>query len=34
MRQKHNLGDVTKAPANQVDMKPAYDRTPGKVHNG
>ena len=34
MRQKHNLGDVTKAPVNQVDMKPAYDRTPGKVHNG
>ena len=29
MRQKHNLGDVTKAPANQVDMKPALDRTPG-----
>ena len=29
MRQKHNLGDVTKSPANQVDMKPALDRTPG-----
>ena len=29
MRQAHNLGDVTKAPANQVDMKPALDRTPG-----
>lgn len=29
MRQKHNLGDVTSAPANQVDMKPALDRTPG-----
>ena len=29
MRQKHNLGDVTSAKANQVDMKPALDRTPG-----
>ena len=29
MRQKHNLGDVTNAPTNQVDMKPALDRTPG-----
>jgi hypothetical protein len=29
MRQKHNLGDVTDAKANQVDMKPALDRTPG-----
>ena len=29
MRQKHNLGDVTQAKANQVDMKPALDRTPG-----
>ena len=29
MRQKHNLGDVTDAPANQVDVKPALDRTPG-----
>lgn len=29
MRQKHNLGDVTSAKANQVDMKPAMDRTPG-----
>ena len=26
MRQKHNLGDVTSAPANQVDMKPALER--------
>ena len=26
MRQKHNLGDVTSAPANQVDMKPALKR--------
>lgn len=26
MRQKHNLGDVTQAPANQVDMKPALKR--------
>ena len=26
MRQKHNLGDVTNAPANQVDMKPALER--------
>ena len=34
MRQKHNLGDVTKAPANQVDMKPALDRTPGKIAMG
>jgi len=29
LKQAHNLGDVTKAPANQVDMKPALDRTPG-----
>lgn len=29
MRQKHNLGDVTKAKANQVDITPALDRTPG-----
>lgn len=29
MRQKHNLGDVTKAKVNQVDMKSALDRTPG-----
>ena len=29
MRQKHNLGDVTSAKANQVDIKPALDRTPG-----
>lgn len=29
MRQKHNLGDVTDAKANQVDIKPALDRTPG-----
>ena len=29
MRQKHNLGDVTSAKVNQVDMKPALDRTPG-----
>lgn len=29
MRQGHNLGDVTSAKANQVDMKPALDRTPG-----
>lgn len=34
MRQKHNLGDVTKAPVNQVDMKPALDRTPGKIAMG
>jgi hypothetical protein len=26
MRQKHNLGDVTKAPANQVDIEPALKR--------
>ena len=26
MRQKHNLGDVTDALANQVDMKPALER--------
>jgi len=26
MRQKHNLGDVTSAPANQVDMGPALKR--------
>jgi hypothetical protein len=26
MRQKHNLGDVTDAPTNQVDMKPALKR--------
>ena len=26
MRQKHNLGDVTNAPTNQVDMKPALKR--------
>ena len=26
MRQKHNLGDVTSAPANQVDMRPALKR--------
>lgn len=26
MRQKHNLGDVTNAPTNQVDMKPALER--------
>jgi hypothetical protein len=26
MRQAHNLGDVTDAPANQVDMKPALAR--------
>ena len=26
MRQKHNLGDVTDAPTNQVDMKPALER--------
>ena len=26
MRQAHNLGDVTDAPANQVDMKPALER--------
>jgi hypothetical protein len=29
LKQAHNLGDVTNAPANQVDMKPALDRTPG-----
>jgi len=29
MRQAHNLGDVTQAKTNQVDMKPALDRTPG-----
>lgn len=29
MRQGHNLGDVTQAKANQVDVKPALDRTPG-----
>ena len=29
LKQAHNLGDVTKAPANQVDVKPALDRTPG-----
>ncbi len=29
LKQAHNLGDVTKAPANQVNMKPALDRTPG-----
>ena len=29
MRQGHNLGDVTAAKANQVDVKPALDRTPG-----
>ena len=29
MRQKHNLGDITSAKANQVDVKPALDRTPG-----
>lgn len=29
MRQGHNLGDVTSAKANQVDVKPALDRTPG-----
>lgn len=34
MRQKHNLGDVTQAKVNQVDMKPTADRTLGKVHNG
>lgn len=26
MRQAHNLGDVTSAPANQVDMRPALER--------
>ena len=26
LKQAHNLGDVTKAPANQVDMKPALKR--------
>jgi len=26
MRQKHNLGDVTNAPINQVDMRPALER--------
>ncbi len=26
MRQKHNLGDVTQAKTNQVDMKPALER--------
>lgn len=26
MRQAHNLGDVTNAPTNQVDMKPALER--------
>jgi hypothetical protein len=26
MRQAHNLGDVTDAPTNQVDMKPALER--------
>ena len=29
LKQAHNLGDVTNAPANQVDMKLALDRTPG-----
>ena len=29
LKQKHNLGDVTKAKANQVDITPALDRTPG-----
>ena len=29
MRQKHNLGDVTNAPTNQVDMKPALNTKPG-----
>ena len=29
LKQAHNLGDVTNAHANQVDMKPALDRTPG-----
>lgn len=29
LKQAHNLGDVTNASANQVDMKPALDRTPG-----
>ena len=26
MRQAHNLGDVTDAPTNQVDMRPALER--------
>ena len=34
MRQAHNLGDVTDAPTNQVDMRPALDRTPGKIAMG
>jgi len=29
MRQGHNLGDVTQAKTNQVDVTPALDRTPG-----
>ncbi len=34
MRQKHNLGDVTQAPANQVDMKPALSRPKGGIAMG
>ena len=29
LRQGHNLGDVTQAKANQVDMKPALERKKG-----
>ena len=34
MRQAHNLGDVTQAPTNQVDMGPALSRPRGGIAMG